>query len=274
MNPADDWRQNHNPDMSWAPRQLPGWLKAIPDWLGRSYAEARFPLEIAAWEASQLHGLGNASRGLPPGDDRPVLVVPGFGFGDPTTLPLQLALKAAGYRVVLSEIPLNIWCSNVTVHNLAKVARKAVAKDNNRRLLVVGHSRGGMIARGLAALHPDLVERAIALGSPLDHEFAFYEAPQPFVKALATLHQLHPILRERGCGTPECVCPYMLATYKPTPEDVDLVSIYTKSDGIVDWRACVVPGATNIEVSGSHLGMGLKPGTLRVVMEQLARPSA
>jgi len=40
---------------------------------------------------------------------------------------------------------------------------------------------------------------------------------------------------------------------------------------VVDWRACVVPGATNIEVSGSHLGMGVKPATLRLVMELLAQ---
>ena len=42
--------------------------------------------------------------------------------------------------------------------------------------------------------------------------------------------------------------PYMLATHRPFPQDVELISYYTTSDGIVDWRACVVPGAENIEV--------------------------
>ena len=55
------------------------------------------------------------------------------------------------------------------------------------------------------------------------------------------------------------------------PPEVELVSIYSASDGVVDWRSCVVPEATNVEVSGTHLGMGLKPETLRVIMEQLAR---
>ena len=55
------------------------------------------------------------------------------------------------------------------------------------------------------------------------------------------------------------------------PAEVELVSIYTTSDGVVDWRSCMVPGATNVEVSGTHLGMGLKPATLRVIMEQLAK---
>ena len=121
-------------------------------------------------------------------------------------------------------------------------------------------------------LYPELVDRAISLGAPLNHEFAFYEAPAPLVAVLRETYQLHPTLRQRGCSTPDCTCPYMRASYEPMPEDVELVSIYTKSDGIVDWRACVVPGARNIEVQGSHLGMGLRPETLRVVLRELARP--
>ena len=51
---------------------------------------------------------------------------------------------------------------------------------------------------------------------------------------------------------------------------MDLVSLYTTSDGIVDWRACVVPGARNIEVPGTHLGMGMKPETVQVILQELA----
>jgi len=50
---------------------------------------------------------------------------------------------------------------------------------------------------------------------------------------------------------------------------VELISYFTTSDGIVDWRACVVPGAENIEVSGSHLGMGLRPDTVDQVVRRL-----
>ena len=78
-----------------------------------------------------------------------------------------------------------------------------------------------------------------------------------------------PQRRELRCSTPECACDYMLAAHRPLPEDIDLVSIYTTSDGIVDWRACVVPGAKNIEVPGSHLGMGLRPQTVQVILQEL-----
>jgi hypothetical protein len=57
--------------------------------------------------------------------------------------------------------------------------------------------------------------------------------------------------------------------HQPFPEDVELISYYTTSDGIVDWRACVVPGAENIEVAGSHLGMGLRPETVDQVVARM-----
>jgi triacylglycerol lipase len=269
--PTQQWRERYKPEMSWAPRKLPGWLKQVPDWLGRGVAESRFAPEVVTWSHSVCSGPTSLNAGLPDGDGRPVLVIPGFGFGDPATLPLQINLHAAGYQVVRSKILLNVRCSNRTVKDLAEVAKAAVAADDGRKLLVVGHSRGGMIARGLAALYPELVDRAIALGAPLNHEFAFYEAPAPMVVVLRETHQLQPTLRQQGCSTPECTCPYMRATYLPMPAGVELVSVYSKSDGIVDWRACVVPGARNVEVDGSHLGMGLKPATQRVVLEELAR---
>lgn len=235
-------------------------------------AESRFGSEIVAWQLDQFRCLSGTSKEIPEGNGRPVLVVPGFGFGDAATFPMQLALHAAGYKMIQSEILFNVRCSDRTVNDLASVVRRAVTADDGRKLLVVGHSRGGMIARGLAMLYPELVDRAICMGAPLNHEFAFYEAPTPLVALVRETHQLHPTLRKRGCATPDCTCPYMRATYEPIPEGVDLVSMYTKSDGIVDWRACVVPGARNIEVQGSHLGMGLRPETLRVVLRELSRP--
>lgn len=266
-----DWLDVHRPDLRWAPQGLPGWLRRVPGWAARAVSEARFPAEITEAEKAFLHGPRSVARGLPDGGGRPVLVVPGFGFGDSATVPMQWALHVGGYHVVRSGMVANVRCSDRAVDQLARVAQRVVDGDDGRRLLVVGHSRGGMLARGLGARHPELVERVVSLGAPLNHEFAFYEIPQPFVEVLRVVHQTDPELRARRCATAECTCPYMEATRRPMPPEVNLVSIYTKTDGIVDWRACVVPGATNIEVGGTHLGMGLKPATLRIVLEQLAR---
>lgn len=266
-----EWREIHKPDLPWAPGGLPGSYRRMPGWAARIAAESRFGVEIAQFSTGVLHEPAAASRGLPDGAGRPVLTVPGFGFGDIATFPIQIALHEGGYRVVRSQILLNTRCSDRTVDALAEVAAEVVQADG-RRLFVVGHSRGGMIARGLAARHPELVQRVISLGAPLNYEFAFYEIPQPVVAALQITHSFDPELRERRCVSPDCTCPYMQLAHRPLPAEVELVSIYTRSDGIVDWRACVVPGARNIEVDGSHLGMGLRPATTRVVLEQLAEP--
>lgn len=259
-----DWRDVHLPELHWAPRGLPGRLKALPDWLARATSEARFGREVLEFEMNLPHGSDVRTH-----IDRQVLVVPGFGFGDASTLPMQIALKRAGFRVVRSHIVANVRCSDRAVDRLARVAREAVAGDHGQRLMVVGHSRGGMLARGLAARHPELVSTVVSMASPLNDEFAFYEIPQPMVDVLRVVHHWDPQLRNRQCATPDCTCPYMRATHRPMPEDVELISYFTTSDGIVDWRACVVPGAENIEVPGTHLGMGLRPQTVNQVVRRL-----
>ncbi|MFN8127304.1 MAG: alpha/beta fold hydrolase [Candidatus Nanopelagicales bacterium] len=258
-----EWRDVHLPDLHWAPRGLPGALKGLPGWIARAASESRFAGELLDFERSAPC----ASYPQTP-VARQVLVIPGFGFGDAATLPMQLALSRAGFRVVRSHILANVRCSDRAVDKLAEVARDAVEQDGHR-LQVVGHSRGGMLARGLAARHPELVSTAVSLGAPLNDEFAFYEIPQPMVLALKVVHQTDPELRERQCVTRNCTCPYMQATHQPFPSDVELISYYTTSDGIVDWRACVVEGAENIEVPGSHLGMGLRPDTVNLVVRRL-----
>lgn len=261
----NEWLEQHRPHLPWAPRGLPGILKNVPGWAARATSESRFAREVVQFEKALPRGGDGPRTPI----DRQVLVVPGFGFGDAATLPMQTALKRAGFRVVRSHIVANVRCSDRAVERLADVARHAVEHDHGQRLLVVGHSRGGMLARGLGARHPELVSTAVSLGAPLNDEFAFYEIPKPLVGVLRLAHQRDPELRARQCLTPQCTCPYMQAVNRPFPDEVELISYYTTSDGIVDWRACVVPGAENIEVPGSHLGMGLRPGTVDLVIKRM-----
>jgi len=259
-----EWRDVHLPDLHWAPRGLPGALKRIPGWAARAVSESRFAAEVLEFDKSLTRSVAQRTP-----QKRQVLIVPGFGFGDASTAPMQLALHRAGFRVVRSGMLANIRCSDRAVERLARVATDAVESDDGRRLMVVGHSRGGLLARGLGARHPELVSTVVSLGAPLNEDFAFYEIPRPMVEVLKVVHQRDSVLRERRCVTKECTCPYMQAVHRPFPTDVELVSFYTTADGIVDWRACVVPGAQNIEVPGTHLGMGLRPQTVEQVVDRL-----
>ena len=56
------------------------------------------------------------------------------------------------------------------------------------------------------------------------------------------------------------------------PRGVDFVSIYSRSDGIVDWRACMDPGADEqVEVATSHVGMAVSPAAWKAVASALER---
>ena len=54
-----------------------------------------------------------------------------------------------------------------------------------------------------------------------------------------------------------------------------LVSLYSRTDGIVDWRACLDPAAENVEVDASHVGMAVSRDVYRAVAAALvAAPAA
>jgi triacylglycerol lipase len=264
---VNDWRGIHRPELHWAPSGLPGWMRGLPGWAARGLSETRLPAEVLALLRSRL--LSDPS--LPRGNGQSLVLVPGFGFGDPSLAPMHAVLRRFGYRTVRSGIVSNVDCSDRTVDALATVAERAADHDGDR-VQVVGQSRGGMLARGLGARHPELVSRAVNLGGPLNDEFAFYEIPAPLVSAIYASHRVRSPMPNPRCLRPDCPCPYMQAVHRPMPRQTELVSIYTPSDGIIDWRSCVVPGARNIRVESSHLGMGVDPRVLRVLVTELARP--
>jgi len=50
--------------------------------------------------------------------------------------------------------------------------------------------------------------------------------------------------------------------------------VYSRSDGIVSWEACLDPFAEHVEVQSSHGGMSVHPGVYRVlagILEQGGR---
>jgi triacylglycerol lipase len=55
------------------------------------------------------------------------------------------------------------------------------------------------------------------------------------------------------------------------PASVRQTAIYTKSDGVVDWRVCVTDNpADNFEVTGTHVGLAFNPSVYRLIAERLA----
>jgi pimeloyl-ACP methyl ester carboxylesterase len=119
----------------------------------------------------------------------------------------------------------------------------ALAAATGTPVTLIGWSRDGLIAREAARIAPKAVRMVITLGSP----FAAPSATNvgALWKALAA------------------------------PLAVPCTSIYSRADGVVAWRACLQPEgpqSENVEVRGSHLGLGFNPAALWVIADRLAQP--
>jgi hypothetical protein len=79
-------------------------------------------------------------------------------------------------------------------------------------------------------------------------------------------------IARRGCMSETCTCDFAHAFATPVPAMVRFVSIHSKSDGVVRWRSCVVPDATNVEIRGSHTGMVVNHHAYRAIAAALAEP--
>lgn len=91
------------------------------------------------------------------------MVIPGFLATDRTTLGLQRALAEAGYRVTGWGLGFN---KGVAKDTLERIAKRVEAFGRGGRVILVGWSLGGIYAREVAKIRPDLVEKVVTLGSP------------------------------------------------------------------------------------------------------------
>ena len=126
---------------------------------------------------------------------------------------------------------------------------------------MIGWSLGGLYARELGRLYPNLVRQVITLGSPFRGDHRASHA-WPVFRLLNTQAKHHL--------TPEA------RAMRAQPLAMPVTSVYSKSDGVVDWRCCLIPQehlgpqAQNIEVEAAHCALGHHPPALRVIADCLA----
>ena len=82
-----------------------------------------------------------------------------------------------------------------------------------------------------------------------------------------------PGLMSEECVAGSCARQSFEESREPLPAGVSFTAIYSRRDGIVDWRACVDPEAHAVEVTASHVGMALDPRVIDVVTEALRLPA-
>ncbi len=214
--------------------------------------------------------------GLPPGDGRPVFLIPGYLAGDFSLAPLARALRRAGYRTKAAGIRINIGCANEMLAPLQARLEAHVARHGGRKALVIGQSRGGTFGRLLAAHRTDLVDGLMTLGSPLLDSLALHPLVLlnvGFVGALGTLGLPGLLSMKCTSASARCAC-IRHPSAPPLPSTLPFVSFYSRSDGIVDWRSCLDPSARHVEVDSSHCGMSWNADVLRAIGAELARTAA
>jgi triacylglycerol lipase len=236
----------------------------LPTYVPPLWRESRIGLEAAALLRSPVW----RGEGVPPGDDAPVLLIPGFLAGDGSLGTMTKWLRANGYRTRRTGIRSNIGCSEEACARIEE-RLEAFAERSGRPVTIIGQSRGGVLARAVAVRRPELVSRVVTLGAPTLSQFRVHPLVLlqiGLVGALGTGRV--PGLFSLSCLRGPCCRPFRAAMRAPFPPGVTYVAIYSRTDGIVDWRACLDPAADeHVEVRASHLGMGLNRG----VYEQIAR---
>lgn len=240
---------------------------------GSAVAEfGRYALR-AAGERRTRRTTPYADRGVTRLGD-PVILVPGFLAGDGSLALLARTLRAQGFRTYRSHIHANVGCTlNAAAQLESRLESIAIQRDS--RVQIVGHSLGGMLARGIAVRRPDLVSNIVTMGSPMLAPGAHHRSLSASVDMLVRLSRAGvPGLMSEECVAGPCARQSFAECREPMPAGVGFTAIYSKRDGIVDWKACVDPIAAPVEVTASHLGMAFDPRVADVVTAALVRTSS
>ncbi|WP_197319981.1 triacylglycerol lipase [Saccharomonospora sp. NB11] len=203
-----------------------------------------------------------------------VLLVPGFGFGDWSLRPLRAWLRRRGYDARGTGTGLNLGCTTTLVrrieHRLDELARVT-----GRRVIVVGQSRGGWLARIAAVRRPDLVRALVMLAAPVLDPLGVHTRGVEFARALARVSAWGvPGLLDADCLDGTCHRRNRALLRKPLPRRVPAVSVFSRRDAVVPWALCQDPCADCVEVTSSHTSMGLDPEVYVVLDGLFGRWSA
>ncbi|MFC5498963.1 esterase/lipase family protein [Caenimonas terrae] len=196
------------------------------------------------------------------GDGHPVIVYPGLGAGSMNTSQLRNFLRHAGFQA-------NDWGGGVNIGHegefdewldgLAANVREVQDRHDGRKVSLIGWSLGGIFAREIAKREPDAVRTVITLATPFSALGDSTHAGALYKMLNGDAGQLAPAVEARLRESP------------PVPT----TSIFSKSDGIVNWRGCIEKRSRrteSVEVDASHLGMVNHPDVLRIVANRLAQP--
>lgn len=247
-----------------------------PHILTRDYREANVPIWSEALFAVELVLLHAApvyyGLGTPHGNGSGVVLIPAFLCPDHYLFPLHRWLGRIGYEAFFSGMSFNNECPNLLIKRcLNETIEKALAKTG-RRIHLIGHSLGGIIARSIAGQRPQDIASVITLAAP----FRGTAAHSSILRAAGMVRRR--ILKKHAgavlpdCYTGHCTCDFVDSLQRSVPPSVVETAVYTRDDGVVDWKYCKTDNPdADFPVSGTHVGLAFNPSVYTIIANRLAQ---
>lgn len=218
----------------------------------------------AGLELGALHCFEHLLNALPGGDGHPVMVIPGFTASDRSTSVLRNFLSALGYFPCGWKQGVNFGARKDLFEGARELLLEIQA-EYGCKISLVGQSLGGIYARELAKESEGAVRQVITLGSPFNDLDGVASRVSDLYRLFNPDHlsKAQQFVKEKW--------------ELRVPPSVPTTSIYSKFDGVCHWRSCVQHGGhrqvENIEVWGSHTGMGVNAQSLFIVADRLSQRS-
>ncbi len=193
------------------------------------------------------------------GEGRPVLLIPPYLGDDYSTSFVRRYLTALGFKTYKWEQGFNM----VKSHYIPRLEEKLddIYNAHGEKVNIVGWSGGGIFAKIMANRHPNQVEQIVTIGSPV---WGVMEMKTPVSGILEFFRGKS--LKERNKR--------FIEELEPIPK-VPITCIYTKTDGLLPWKHCMEAETfrddiKNIEVYGSHSGLGANVSVLMITANALS----
>jgi pimeloyl-ACP methyl ester carboxylesterase len=192
----------------------------------------------------------------PRGNGEPVLVLPGYGAGDGSTMILKGYLRILGYRARGWGLGKN---HGAVGDSLPRLLRRLgnLSRRSKQKVTIIGWSFGGYLARELGRERPDLVRLVITLGTPVVGGPKYTVAAESY--------------RKRGIDI-EAVAAEVERRNRMGTLEVPVVAIYSRMDAMVAWQACIdnhTPNIEHIEVKSTHIGFGFSADVYKLIAQRL-----
>ncbi|HET6935074.1 MAG TPA: alpha/beta fold hydrolase [Candidatus Angelobacter sp.] len=209
--------------------------------------------------------------GVPKGDRSGVVIIPGFLGTDMYLVELNAWLRRIGYQPYFSGIGINAECPNLLIRRRLTETIDKARKETRRKIHLIGHSLGGIIARAVAHQRPDDVASVITLGSPFRGAVAHGNILRAAESIRRKIKEEHGPNVLPACYTGHCTCDFVESVRCQTPLSVASTAIYTRNDGVVDWHYCITGDPdVDCEVAATHMGLAFNASVYTKIAERLA----